>query len=118
MPAAGEKEGNGLLPKGERITSGREIKNTRQFRFTSPLLHISAAYNDRDRSRLAVVCPARLGTAVVRNRTKRQLAQAFKEIQHKIAKNMDLVVFPKQVGVKTEAYTKSIIELLGDLISD
>lgn len=117
MPAAGEKEGNGLLPKGERITSGREIKNTRQFRLTSPLLHIAAAYNDRDRSRLAVVCPARLGTAVVRNRAKRQLAQVFKEIQHNFAKNLDLVVTPRQVGVKMADYAKSMIELLGDFIN-
>ena len=118
FPAAEQKEENGLLPKKERIASNREIKgilNRKQFRFSSPLLNITAEENNGSVSRWVVVCSKRLGKAVVRNRIRRMVLSAVANIRHKINKNVDAVIFPKSMALKSGAYEGPILTILSNV---
>lgn len=90
-----------MLPKSARLSSEREIRQTikdKQYESKSPLLYLVANDNSLDESRLAVVIPKKLGKAVARNRVRRVFQAAFANIRHKIAKNIDLVVFPRSAA--------------------
>ena len=91
-----------MLPKSARLSSEREIRQTikdKQYESKSPLLYLVANDNSLDESRLAVVIPKKLGRAVTRNRLRRLFQAAFARIKHKIAKNIDMVVFPRSAAI-------------------
>ena len=46
-------------------------------------------------SRLSLAVSRRLGTAVARNRTKRLLREAFREMRARVAEGSDLLVMPR-----------------------
>ncbi|OGB88208.1 ribonuclease P protein component [candidate division WOR-1 bacterium RIFCSPLOWO2_02_FULL_46_20] len=94
-----KREESVLLPKPERLSKASEIKatlKTRQYFSSTPLLSLVARDNARACSRLVVVTPKKLGNACKRNRIRRVICAAYCEIRHKIAKNIDLVVFPER----------------------
>lgn len=96
-----------MLPKRERITAGKEIKSIlgrKQLTWSSPLLSFVAEENNFLYSRLAVVCSKRLGSAVVRNRTRRLVVNAFLKIRRNYTKNADIVIVPKKVSDKLQDY--------------
>ncbi|MFH1347667.1 MAG: ribonuclease P protein component [Candidatus Margulisiibacteriota bacterium] len=106
-----------MLPKCARLSSEREIRNTirkKQYESKSPLLYLVAKDNSLDESRLAVVIPKKIGKAVVRNRLRRVFQAGFVEIRHKIAKNIDVVLFPRHASVGFDM--KQAAECLGQSI--
>ena len=113
LPADGEKEGIGLLPKRERITREREIKqilNRRSFHFSSSLLYFVADDNNKPYSRLAVVCSRRLGMAVRRNRVRRVIFGVFSRIRPNIGRNVDIVIVPRTAKVSARLCEDEIIK--------
>jgi ribonuclease P protein component len=87
-----------LLPKDERITRGGEIKRIlgrREIEASTPLLYLIAAQSATPKSRVATVITKKIGKAVVRNRIRRLLVEAYARIKHKLAKNYDLVFIAK-----------------------
>ncbi|MBU0672061.1 MAG: ribonuclease P protein component [Candidatus Margulisbacteria bacterium] len=95
-----------MLPKSARLSKEREIKRTiraKQYEARRPLLYLVAMDNSHAESRLTVVIPKKLGKAVVRNRMRRVIQAVFGNIRHKIAKNIDIVVFPRHAAVGAES---------------
>jgi ribonuclease P protein component len=110
-----------LLSKRSRLRSSREIKETlkvREYESRGPLLHYVARQNTLNYSRLAVVTPKKLGKAVTRNRLRRVFKAAFAKIWRNMAKNRDLIVFPrvKAIGQPTDKVTQALIKQLGRLL--
>ena len=106
-----------MLPKSARLSSEREIKKTlkdKQYESKGPLLYVAANENSLSESRLAVVIPKKLGKAVARNRVRRVFQAAFDNIRRKIAKNIDIVVFPRSAafGLKTPDIEAGLVKCL------
>ena len=88
-----------MLPKRSRLAVGREIKETlkeKQYSGGGPLLSFVARDNSRRGSRVTIVVPRGIGNAVARNRARRVFAAAFSKISDNLAKNVDIVLYPKR----------------------
>ena len=83
-----------MLERGERHREGRVV------------LYVSAGEQD---TRVAFVCGRRVGTAVVRNRARRLMREAWRAHARRIHGGFDIVLVarPQIVGAK-----------LGDVLSD
>lgn len=107
-----------MLPKRERLSSEREIRDTinrKQYEKRLPLLYFTAKDNELGFSRLCVVTSKKLGKATTRNRIRRIFFQAFYEIMHKKAKkHVDMVIFPRSSAAakKIEAIKEELIKAL------
>ncbi|MBN3033112.1 MAG: ribonuclease P protein component [Candidatus Saganbacteria bacterium] len=91
-----------MLPKRERITDKNRIKgilNRKQYSYSSPTLKIIAEENNGSFPRWVVICPGRLGNAVVRNRIRRAYQAAISRIRRNVAKNIDIVIMPRETKV-------------------
>jgi ribonuclease P protein component len=80
-----------------RISRGAEIKKIlrqKQFHFTSPLLYFTGQDNKKA-ERILVICSKKLGSAVSRNRIRRQIVGWYIKNRHKIAKNIDMIISPR-----------------------
>ena len=87
-----------MLPKKERIKKGSEIKEiirSKTNSFSTPLLYLLAKENSGNHNRLAIICSKKLGKAVVRNKIRRVLMQAYLKNKHIIKKNNDIVIIPR-----------------------
>jgi len=82
------------LPKNRRLTSNRQFKAVldRRRRAGDALLTVWVAENRRDHARLGVSVGKPCGNAVVRNRLKRLLREAFRLSQEEIPPGFDYVV--------------------------
>ena len=58
-------------------------------------LRVAAAPNDLNITRLGLAISKRCGSAVERNRVKRQLREAFRLLQHELPRGYDLVVLSR-----------------------
>ena len=105
----GEEKGEKDLPRRrERLSHEREIKeilNSKQYSSKGPLLSFVARENFMPISRIAVITPSNIGKATKRNRLRRVFAESFARIKHKIAKNVDLVVFPGRDAINIKFIT-------------
>ena len=91
-----------MLPRRARLSRRKEIEgvvNSRQPLCKGPLLSLYARENFLQGVRLAVITPGHLGKATKRNRVRRVFFCAFSKIRHKIAKNIDFVVYPRRAAV-------------------
>ena len=91
-----------MLPKAERLSRDREIKavlRSRQYQSNNTLLRLTASDSQQTASRLVVVTPGKIGNAVTRNRLRRVFMAAYSKIKHKIAKNVDIVLFPRPAAI-------------------
>ncbi|MHC4206054.1 MAG: ribonuclease P protein component [Planctomycetota bacterium] len=95
------------LPKKKRLVSNRQFKavmdNGR--RFINGVLLLYMAENDCEYSRLGVSVGKSRGNAVVRNRLKRLMREAFRQNQHQIPAGFDYVLmisprWPKKSNVE------------------
>ena len=89
-----------MLPKPERLSKDSEIKATlkaKHYTSKSPLLSLVGRANREACSRVVVVTPKKLGNACKRNRIRRVFSAAYSKIRLNIAKNVDLVLFPKKI---------------------
>jgi len=62
---------------------------------TSPLLVLIVASNGLDRNRYGVTAGRRLGSAVLRNRAKRLLREALRELDPRLSPGHDIVVIAR-----------------------
>jgi ribonuclease P protein component len=73
---------------------------------------VYGAANDCAHPRIGLVVSRKIGNAVVRNRWKRLLREAFRLSRNELPEHLDLVVLPKQ-GAKPQlgALQQSLVEL-------
>ncbi len=82
------------FPKYKRLISNEQFKRvmSENIRAEDGLLTVFAASNDLEYPRLGVSIRSSCGKAVVRNRLKRLIKEAFRRNQHKITCTCDYVV--------------------------
>jgi len=82
------------LPKKRRLVSNRQFKAILDHgrRAGNSLLTLYAAENDRDYPRLGISVGKSSGIAVVRNRLKRLLREAFRQNQDRIPQSFDYLL--------------------------
>lgn len=83
-----------FFPKYKRLTSNEQFKRvmSENIRADDGLLTVFSAPNELEYPRLGVSIRSSFGKAVVRNRLKRLIKEAFRRNQHKITCNCDYVV--------------------------
>jgi ribonuclease P protein component len=90
-----------LRPR-ERLLRGAEYRRVlrRGFRVDGPLLSLVACDNDLGYDRLGLAASRKLGGAVMRNRAKRLLREAFRRHKRRPARGVDLVALPRPALVE------------------
>jgi ribonuclease P protein component len=78
------------------------------------VLTVRGVVNDRAQCRLAPLVSKRLGGAVVRNRWKRRMREAFRLALPQLPPGIDLAVMPRAGGVPE---VKSLVDSLTSLVS-
>ncbi len=83
-----------VFPKSRRLVSNRQFKTVldRGRRAGDSLFVLYAARNDREHPRLGISVGRSSGVAVVRNRLKRLLREAFRQSQDRIPPEYDYVL--------------------------
>ena len=106
--------------RGERLTRSQRLTRSAQFRHVfsngkrhgTPHLVITASPNNLGCPRLGLTVPARVGSAVIRNRIKRRLREVFRRNQAAIPLPCDIVI-----SVRPEARSSTHADLEGDFIA-
>ena len=94
-----EKQGNArTFPKSVRLRSQGDFDAVYRGKHYAAdgVLVLRAIRNDLQHSRLGLSVSKKVGNAVVRNRWKRMIREAFRQQQHLIPGGMDVVVRPKK----------------------
>jgi ribonuclease P protein component len=77
------------------------------------VLVVRAVANELPMARLAVSLSRKVGSAVVRNRWKRLIREAFRLQQHALPAGLDLVVRPRQgAAANAAAISQSLVQLV------
>ena len=80
-------------------------------RATSGAITVYGRPNDLTHSRLGISIPRTVGTAVVRNRIKRLLREAFRHLQHELPKYDLIVVVRPHRPMQLEDYRNLLADL-------
>jgi len=90
------------LARGERVRRSVDFDRIHRhgYRARGRFLTLLVAPNNTGRSRLGIAAGRRLGSAVVRNRVKRQVRELFR--RHKPDASVDLVVIPRSELLEAE----------------
>ncbi len=86
------------FPKTVRLLKSAQFDRVfaRRCSFADGLIVVYFAIGESKRPRLGLVVSRKCGNAVVRNRWKRALREAFRLVQHNLPRHLDLVVLPKR----------------------
>jgi ribonuclease P protein component len=86
------------FPKSRRLLKPAEFDRVfhRRRSQSDSLVVVYACENDLPHARLGLVVSRKCGNAVVRNRWKRCLREAFRLAQHELPSGLDLVVLPRK----------------------
>ncbi len=84
------------FPKSARLLKNGQFKAVlaRNMRSSDTLLTVFMAENNLGRPRLGLSVAKALGSAVIRNRLKRLIREAFRKNQHDIPQDFDYLVMP------------------------
>lgn len=96
MPDALRRERH-TLPRSVRIRSQRVFKTAfaNRCRVSDQRITLYAVRNEVGFARLGISVGRRFGSAVARNRAKRLIREAFRQIRHELPPGLDLIVVPK-----------------------
>ncbi|NOT02491.1 MAG: ribonuclease P protein component [Phycisphaerales bacterium] len=88
------------LPRSRRLRLRREFDRVFEVRCsaTDDRLKVFAARNELAYCRLGLAVGRQIGGAVVRNRVKRLIREAFRHVQHELPPGMDLVCVARSGG--------------------
>ena len=107
------------FPKAKRLVSNEQFKavlfHKRRRRLSDRLITLYIAENDRGYSRLGVSVGKSHGNAVVRNRLKRLLREAFRQSQEEIPAGFDYVamISPKGAAASLPTFERVKASFLG-----
>ncbi len=101
------------FPKELRLLSRREFRRVYDEgeRRSASIGAVFFRPNGLPRTRLGITVPSRVGNAVVRNRLKRRLREAFRLNRAAIPAGWDIVVNPREAVAKA-SFTSLVKELL------
>jgi ribonuclease P protein component len=106
------------FPKSRRLLKAAEFDRVfhRRRSQSDSLVVVYACENDLPHARLGLVVSRKCGNAVVRNRWKRCLRDAFRLAQHELPAGLDFVVLPRKgVAPATPRLRQSLLMLAGRL---
>ena len=109
--------GRYTLSRAERIRGGRLFKRilSHRCRAADEHLIVYAAANGSQAVRLGVIVGKRLGKAVVRNRFKRMLREAFRLSKYDLPAGFDYVLIPTAGPPRSlQQYRSSLVRLARD----
>ncbi len=91
------------FPKEVRLLKSADFQRVfrRRCSFADGLIVVYFDTSESERPRLGLVVSRKCGNAVLRNRWKRALREAFRQVQHELPRHLDLLVLPKR-GAKPE----------------
>jgi ribonuclease P protein component len=88
----------GHFPKTARLHKSPEFKRVFDARLSAAnnILIVFAIPNGLEQSRLGISVSRKIGNAVIRNRWKRIIREAFRKTRTEFARTFDLVVIPQR----------------------
>jgi len=113
------RNSNGKIA-GQRLPAKCRLQHASEFRgvfglrqsVADPLLVLYVRPNQLAYSRLGLSVSRKVGNAVVRNRWKRLVREAFRRHRHQLPAGLDLVVLPRQgVEPNNQAVVASLLDL-------
>ncbi len=108
--------------KSQRILSGqsfRQILRSGYCRADQLLVLFAAESDPTGPTRLGITIPKKTGNAVMRNRWKRLIREAFREQQHLVPQGYDFVVRPKKgATADPKAIRESLLSLAKRIAKD
>ena len=120
LTAAGDKPMplSNTFPKTLRLKSPAEFKAVydRKRSVSDGLLVVYARENALPHCRVGLSVSKKVGNAVVRNRCKRLLREAFRLSQHELPVGMDFILIPRNVSIEPTVaeLSESLVKLARD----
>ena len=100
------------LPKAERIRKRAEYLHLQNHgrRVLTASLIVFTLWSDKAPLRLGITVSKRVGGAVVRNRVKRLVREAFRHTKHRLPQGLQLVIVAKADAARLD-YHRALAEL-------
>ena len=104
------------LPRSVRVRSRKEFIHVlrQRHRLSNQWITLYVAGNDKGWTRLGISISKRVGGAVQRNRRKRLVREAFRQIRHDLPAGFDLIVMPHPGNEPSVADLQQSIRILTD----
>ena len=101
----------------ERIQTSGEFERVKRHgkRYRTDCLRINYLPTDREFSRLGLVVSRRHGNAVARNRIKRLMREAFRQVKHDLPAVFDIVLLPAGEPCGLDEYAATLREFAAGL---
>jgi len=106
------------FPKSARLLKPAEFDRVFKKRISASdgLIIAYAALGESEQPRLGLTVSRKCGNAVVRNRWKRSLREAFRLVQHELPRHLDLIVLPQRGAAPEVArLQRSLLKLASKL---